>query len=111
MKKLLKVKSLLWVSVFLIFVFGALGAVTASAENNISSPQDSTAVLTVEDESETEQISSDETEVLETYEDNSLDKMSSAETVLIVLLSVLIVVELIGTAVLIVLILKKSKNT
>jgi len=111
MKKLLKVKSLLWVSVFLIFVFGALGAVTASTENNISSPQDSTAVLTVEDESETEQISSDETEVLETYEDNSLDKMSSAETVLIVLLSVLIVVELIGTAVLIVLILKKSKNT
>jgi len=111
MKKFLKAKSLMLISILLICFFGTLGVVAVNAENSNASLQEDTAVITVEDQGEIQQVSNDETETLKTYEDNSLNKMSSAETLLMGFLSVLIVVELIGTAVLIVLILKKSKNT
>lgn len=117
MKKILKNKLFLLVSVLAICFSGIFGAVAVSAEPESSEPQ-STVSQTAEDTQSDAQEQTDEektetkpeTEALNTYEDNSLNKMDSAERVLIILLSVLIAAELAGIGVLIVLILKKSGN-
>lgn len=115
LKKILTNKLVFLISVLAVLVFGALGAVAVSAEPESSEPQSSisqTAEDTKSDAQEqtNEEKAEPETETFKTYEDNSLNRMDSAERVLIILLSVLIVAELAGIGVLIVLILKKSGN-
>lgn len=115
MKKILTNKLFLLISALTVLISGVLGAVAVSAEPETVEPQ-STVSQTAEDtqsdaqEQTNEEKTEPETEAFKTYEDNSLNKMDSAETVLIILLSVLIVAELVGIGVLIVLILKKSGN-
>lgn len=117
MKKILTNKLFLLISALTVLIFGVLGAVAVSAEPETLEPQSTvsqTAEVTQSDAQEQTNEEKTETnpeiEAFKTYEDNSLNKMDSAETVLIILLSVLIVAELVGIGVLIVLILKKTAS-